>query len=116
MKLKSLILNLTKEDILNLISLQDKILIDNLELNNEIKLSGIYKLVGLNVNFYTSLRIDSFKNNIISIDINDFQISKKSSLNPLVKGTISIINKSINDIDGVNIDNKSLTIDIVQII
>ena len=35
MKLKSLILNLTKEGILNLISLQDKILIDNLELNNE---------------------------------------------------------------------------------
>jgi hypothetical protein len=116
MKLKSLILNLTKEDILNLISLQDKILIDNLELNNEIKLSGIYKLVGLNVNFYTSLRIDGFKNNIISIDINDFQISKKSSLNPLVKGTISIINKSINDIDGVNIDNKSLTIDIERVI
>ena len=86
MKLKNLVLNLSKEDILNLIALQDKTIIKKLELGNTINASGIYKLVGLNIDFDTSMTISSFKNNIIYIDINNFQISGKSSSNPLVKG------------------------------
>ena len=75
MKLKNLVLNLSKEDILNLIALQDKTIIKKIDLGNTINLSGIYKLVGLNIDFDTSMTISSFKNNIIYIDINNFQIS-----------------------------------------
>ena len=65
MKLKNLVLNLSKEDILNLIALQDKTIIKKIDLGNTINLSGIYKLVGLNIDFDTSMTISSFKNNII---------------------------------------------------
>lgn len=116
MKLKNLVLNLSKDDILNLIALQDKTIIKRLDLGNTIKASGIYKLVGLNIDFDTSMTISSFKNNIIYIDINNFQISGKSSSNPLVKGSIALLTKSINDIEGINVKNKVLTMDIEKIV
>lgn len=116
MKLKNLVLNLSKDDILNLIALQDKTIIKRLDLGNTIKASGIYKLVGLNIDFDTSMTISSFKNNIIYIDINNFQISGKSSSNPLVKGSIALLTKSINDIEGMNVKNKVLTMDIEKIV
>ena len=65
MKLKNLVLNLSKEDILNLIALQDKTIIKKIDLGNTINLSGIYKLVGLNIDFDTSMTISMFKNNIM---------------------------------------------------
>ncbi|CAM2076979.1 MAG: hypothetical protein NSGCLCUN01_01166 [uncultured Clostridium sp.] len=116
MKLKNLVLNLSKDDILNLIALQDKTIIKKLDLGNTINASGIYKLVGLNIDFDTSITISGFKNNIIYIDINNFQISGKSSSNPLVKGSIALLTKSINDIEGMNLKDKVLTIDIEKMV
>lgn len=116
MKLKNLVLNLSKEDILNLLSLQDKTIIKRLDLGNMIKVNGIYKLMGLNIDFDASMIISSFKNNVIYIDIKDFQISKKNSINPLVKGSIAFLTKSINDIDGMNLNDKALTIDVERIV
>lgn len=116
MKLKNLVLNLSKDDMLNLISLQDKTIIKKLEFGNTINVSGIYKLVGLNIDFDTSMTISSFKNNIIYIDINNFKISGKSSSNPLVKGSIALLTRSINDIEGMNLKDKVLTIDIEKMV
>lgn len=116
MKLKNLVLNLSKDDILNLIALQDKTIIKKLDLGNTINASGIYKLVGLNIDFDTSMTISSFKNNIIYIDINNFKISGKSSSNPLVKGSIVLLTKSMNDIEGMNLKDKVLTIDIEKMV
>lgn len=116
MKLQNLVLNLSKDDILKLISLQDKTIIKSLELGNEIKISGIYKLMGLNVDFNGIMSISSFRNNIIYITINDFKISNKTSSNPLVKGSIALLTKSINDIEGMTLKNKMLTIDIEKIV
>ena len=72
--------------------------------------------MGLSIDFDTSMTISSFKNNIIYIDIDNFKISGKSSSNPLVKGSIALLTKSINDIEGMNLKNKVLTIDIEKII
>ncbi|WP_195988032.1 hypothetical protein [Clostridium sp. D53t1_180928_C8] len=116
MKLKNLVLNLSKDDILNLMALQDKTIIKKLELGKTITASGIYKLVGLNIDFDTSMTISSFKNNVIYIDINSFQISKKNSSNPLVKGSIALLTKSINDIDGLTLKDKVLSIDIEKMV
>ena len=110
MKLQNLILNLSKDDILKLISLQ------SLELGDQIKISGIYKLMGLNVDFNGIMSISSFKNNVIYITINEFKISNKTSSNPLVKGSIALLTKSINDIEGMTLKNKVLTIDIEKIV
>ena len=111
MKLQNLILNLSKDDILKLISLQDKTIVKSLELGDQIKISGIYKLMGLNVDFNGIMSISSFKNNVIYITINEFKISNKTSSNPLVKGSIALLTKSINDIEGMTLKNKVLTID-----
>lgn len=116
MKFKNLALNLSKEDILTLISVQDKITIKNIDLENIIKVNGVYKLMGVSITFDTSIAITNLKNNIIYIDIKDFQISKKNSSNPIVKSSISFITKSINDIEGVKLSDKLLTIDIEKII
>lgn len=77
MKLKNLLLTLTKEDILNLLKLQDKVFINELSLENNIKIRGVYKVIGLNIDFYTMLTVNNFKNNILQIDINDFKLSNK---------------------------------------
>ena len=116
MKLQNLILNLSKDDILKLISLQDKTIVKSLELGDQIKISGIYKLMGLNVDFNGIMSISSFKNNVIYITINEFKISNKTSSNPLVKGSLAILRKSINDIEGMSLKNKELTIDIEKIV
>lgn len=116
MKLQNLILNLSKDDILKLISLQDKTIVKSLELGEQIKISGIYKLMGLNVDFNGIMSISSFKNNVIYITINEFKISNKTSSNPLVKGSIALLTKSINDIEGMTLKNKVLTIDIEKIV
>lgn len=116
MKLQNLILNLSKDDILKLISLQDKSIVKSLELGDQIKISGIYKLMGLNVYFNGIMSISSFKNNVIYITINEFKISNKTSSNPLVKGSIALLTKSINDIEGMTLKNKVLTIDIEKIV
>ena len=116
MKLQNLILNLSKDDILKLISLQDKTIVKSLELGDQIKISGIYKLMGLNVDFNGIMSISSFKNNVIYITINEFKISNKTSSNTLVKGSIALLTKSINDIEGMTLKNKVLTIDIEKIV
>lgn len=116
MKLKNLVLSLSRDDILNLIALQNKAIIKKLDLGNIINVSGVYKLVGLNIDFDTSMTISTFKNNIIYIDINNFKISGKSSSNPLVKGSIALLTKSINEIEGINLRDKVLTIDIQKIV
>ena len=116
MKLQNLILNLSKDDILKLISLQDKTIVKSLELGDQIKISGIYKLMGLNVDFNGIMSISSFKNNVIYITINEFKISNKTSSNPLVKGSIALLTKSINDIEGMTLKNKVLTLDIEKIV
>ena len=116
MMLQNLILNLSKDDILKLISLQDKTIVKSLELGDQIKISGIYKLMGLNVDFNGIMSISSFKNNVIYITINEFKISNKTSSNPLVKGSIALLTKSINDIEGMTLKNKVLTIDIEKIV
>ena len=116
MKLKNLVLSLSRDDILNLIALQNKAIIKKLDLGNIINVSGVYKLVGLNIDFDTSMTISTFKNNIIYIDINNFKISGKSSSNPLVKGSIALLTKSINEIEGMNLRDKVLTIDIERIV
>ncbi|WP_195953274.1 hypothetical protein [Clostridium saudiense] len=107
---------MSKDDILKLISLQDKSIVKSLELGDQIKISGIYKLMGLNVDFNGIMSISSFKNNVIYITINEFKISNKTSSNPLVKGSIALLTKSINDIEGMTLKNKVLTIDIEKIV
>ncbi|WP_207745852.1 hypothetical protein [Clostridium saudiense] len=107
---------MSKDDILKLISLQDKTIVKSLELGDQIKISGIYKLMGLNVDFNGIMSISSFKNNVIYITINEFKISNKTSSNPLVKGSIALLTKSINDIEGMTLKNKVLTIDIGKIV
>ena len=79
MKLRNLLLDLSKDDILKLISIQDKTIIKSLELEDLIKVSGSYKLMGMNIDFNGTMSINSFKNNIIFI-------RKRRNLNRDIKG------------------------------
>ena len=109
MKLRNLSLYLSKDDIVKLMSLQEKVIIKSLELKDLIKITGSYKLIGMNINFNGIMSINSFKNNIIFVDIINFNISNKTTSNPLVKGSLAILRKSINDIEGINLKNNQLT-------
>ena len=59
MKLRNLLLDLSKDDILKLISIQDKTIIKSLELEDLIKVSGSYKLMGMNIDFNGTMSINS---------------------------------------------------------
>lgn len=116
MKVNNFEISLSKDDILKLMKLQDKITIKSLSLSSDLRVNGFYRFIGINVEFDSILSLSHIKNNTIYIMIQDFKVSKKDKSSPLVKGSISVVTKSINDIEGMDLKSDLLTIDIEKII
>ena len=55
MKLKKMIVGVTKTDIKNFLKLQNKINITDIFINDEIRLIGIVQFLGMNINIETNI-------------------------------------------------------------
>ena len=108
MKLKNLVLNLSKDDILNLISLQDKTIIKKLELGSRINASGIYKLVGLNIDFDTSMTIDiekmvkAYCTDTYGVKLDKLDISTLNTSNGCFEFGINILDINLGNLKNLN--------------
>ena len=88
MKFKNLVWTISKDDIKSICKVLDKVIINNVEINDKIEIIGSYKVVGLNVDFEAILTLLPVNNNIVYIKIVSFKLAKKDMSNPLVKNRI----------------------------
>ena len=116
MRFKNLVASLSNEDILNLIYLQDKLLIKKLTIDKNIEVNGLYKLIGVNFEFYTKLSVIDFHDNTLYIKIEDFKLANKNNSSIIVKKSIGFITNSINEIDGIILDQNMLKIDLKELL
>ena len=90
MKLKKMIVGVTKTDIKNFLKLQNKINITDIFINDEIRLIGIVQFLGMNINIETELHISKVKFNSVYLNINSFKILKMNIVNSISKKVFKI--------------------------
>ncbi|MBM6861861.1 hypothetical protein H9X78_15565, partial [Clostridium saudiense] len=90
MKFKNLVWTISKEDIKSICKTLDKVVINNVEINNNIEVNGLYKVVGLSVDFEAILTLLPVNNNIVYIKVMSFKLGKKDMNNPLVKKSMNL--------------------------
>ena len=116
MKFKNLVWTISKDDIKSICKLLDKVIINNVEINDNIEVSGSCKVVGLNVDFEATLSLLPVNNNIVYIKIMSFKLGKKDISNPLVKKAMNLIINSITSIDGITYDNNIFRVELEKIL
>lgn len=116
MKFKNLVWTISKDDIKSICKLLDKVIINNVEINDNIEVSGSCKVVGLNVDFEATLSLLPVNNNIVYIKIMSFKLGKKDISNPLVKKAMNLIINSITSIDGITYDNNIFRVELENIL
>ena len=112
MKFKNLVWTLSKDDILSICKLLDKVTINKVEITDNIIIGGSYRVVGLNVDFEAKLALLPVNNNIVYIKVVDFKLAKKDITNPLVKKSMNLIINSITSIDGITYDSNTFKIEL----
>ena len=116
MKFKNLVWTISKEDILSLCKLLDKVTINKVELNEKIIIGGSYRVVGLNVDFEANLTLLPVNNNIVYIKVLDFKLAKKDITNPLVKKSMNLIVNSISSVDWISYDSSIFKIELEKML
>ena len=116
MKFKNLVWTLSKDDILSICKLLDKVAINKVEITDNIIIGGSYRVVGLNVDFEAKLALLPVNNNIVYIKVVDFKLAKKDITNPLVKKSMNLIINSITSIDGITYDSNTFKIELEKIL
>ena len=116
MKFKNLVWTLSKDDILSICKLLDKVTINKVEITDNIIIGGSYRVVGLNVDFEAKLALLPVNNNIVYIKVVDFKLAKKDITNPLVKKSMNLIINSITSIDGITYDSNTFKIELEKIL
>lgn len=116
MKFKNLVWTISKEDIKSICKTLDKVVINNVEINNNIEVNGLYKVVGLSVDFEAILTLLPVNNNIVYIKVMSFKLGKKDMNNPLVKKSMNLIINSITSIDGITYDSNIFKVELEKIL
>ena len=116
MKFKNLVWTLSKDDILSICKLLDKVTINKVEITDNIIIGGSYRVVGLNVDFEAKLALLPVNNNIVYIKVVDYKLAKKDITNPLVKKSMNLIINSITSIDGITYDSNTFKIELEKIL
>lgn len=116
MKFKNLVWAISKDDIKSICKVLDKVIINNVEINDKIEIIGSYKVVGLNVDFEAILTLLPVNNNIVYIKIVSFKLAKKDMSNPLVKKSMNLIINSITSIDGITYDSSIFKVELEKLL
>ena len=116
MKFKNLVWTISKDDIKSICKVLDKVIINNVEINDKIEIIGSYKVVGLNVDFEAILTLLPVNNNIVYIKIVSFKLAKKDMSNPLVKKSMNLIINSITSIDGITYDSSIFKVELEKLL
>lgn len=116
MKFKNLVWTISKEDIKSICKMLDKVIINNVEINDKIEINGSYKVVGLTVDFEAILTLLPVNNNTVYIKVMSFKLAKKDVTNPLVKKSMNLIINSITSIDGITYDSNIFKVELEKLL
>ena len=116
MKLKKMIVCITKNDIRNFLKLQDKINISDIFINDDLRLIGSVQILGMNVNIETELSFSKVEFNNIYVNIKSFKILKMNIVNPISKKVFNYVINAFTDIEGVTFEGNDFKLEVTTLV
>lgn len=109
-------MSVTKDDIFNLLRLQDKIEIIDIIINEGIEVFGEYEFFNMKIKFQLKGEFSKIEDNNIYVIINNFKILKIDILNSISKKVFNYVLKAFTDIEGIEFEGNYLKISISKLI
>ena len=116
MKLKKMIVCITKNDIRNFLKLQDKINISDIFINDDLRLIGSVQILGMNVNIEAELSFSKVEFNNIYVNIKSFKILKMNIVNPISKKVFNYVINAFTDIEGVTFEGNDFKLEVTTLV
>ena len=116
MKLKKMVVCITKKDIRNFLKLQDKINISDIFINDYLRLIGTVQVFGMNINIETELSFSKVEHNNIYLNIKSFKVLKMNILNPISKKVFNYVINAFTDIEGVTFEENDFKLEITTLV
>lgn len=116
MKLKKIVMTVTKEDILNFLKLQDKVGIRDVIINDKVDILGEYEFLNMKINFQATGEFTKINNNNVYVMVSNFKVLKMNILNSVSKKAFNYVLKAFTDIEGIEFEGDYLKVDISKLI
>lgn len=116
MKLKKMIVCITKSDIRNFLKLQNKINISDIFINDYLRLIGTVQVFGMNINIETELSFSKVEHNNIYLNIKSFKVLKMNIVNPISKKVFNYVINAFTDIEGVTFEENDFKLEVTTLI
>lgn len=116
MKLKKMIVGITKADIKNFLKLQNKINITDIFINDDLRLIGIVKFLGMNISIEAELSFAKVEYNNIYLNIKSFKILKMNIVNSISKKVFNYVISAFTDIEGVSFEENDFKLEVNKLI
>ena len=116
MKLKKMIVCITKKDIRNFLKLQNKINISDIFINDDLRLIGTVQVFGMNINIEAELSFSKVENNSIYVNIKSFKLLKMNIVNPISKKVFNYVINAFTDIEGVTFEGNDFKLEVATLV
>ena len=116
MRLKKMVVCITKKDIRNFLKLQDKINISDIFINDYLRLIGTVQVFGMNINIETELSFSKVEHNNIYLNIKSFKVLKMNILNTISKKVFNYVINAFTDIEGVTFEENDFKLEVTTLI
>ena len=116
MKLKKIVVCITKKDIRNFLKLQDKINISDIFINDYLRLIGNVQVFGMNINIEAELNFSKVENNNIYVNIKSFKLLKMNIVNPISKKVFNYVINAFTDIEGVTFEGNDFKLEVATLV
>lgn len=116
MRLKKMVVCITKKDIRNFLKLQDKINISDIFINDYLRLIGTVQVFGMNINIETELSFSKVEHNNIYLNIKSFKVLKMNILNPISKKVFNYVINAFTDIEGITFEENDFKLEVTTLI
>ena len=116
MRLKKMVVCITKKDIRNFLKLQDKINISDIFINDYLRLIGTVQVFGMNINIETELSFSKVEHNNIYLNIKSFKVLKMNILNPISKKVFNYVINAFTDIEGITFEENDFKLEVTTLV
>ena len=116
MKLKKMIVCITKGDIRTFLKLQNKINISDIFINDDLRLIGTVQVFGMNINIEAELNFSKVENNNIYVNIKSFKLLKMNIVNPISKKVFNYVINAFTDIEGVTFEGNDFKLEVATLV
>lgn len=116
MRLKNIVMVVTKDDILSFLKLQNKVKVTDITISECIELLGEFEFLNMKIKFNAKAEFSRVEDNNVYIIISNFKILKMNILNSVSKKAFNYALKAFTDISGVEFEGSDLKISIDKLV